>query len=209
MFSEQTGTNIADSGSAGIAGTYVGALAIKGGSPGAAAGGYCFGYWDTQTAPPDTAMATFGNNYGFINRAPFTIMVFWRPQTFSTNFRRLLIKNDSAGGPFLGITSGGLPQASRPPSGAFAVSPKMVIPGMWQMLVYSYDGNTVNLFHNGSTASIADTTNMPTNSAVLRINGEITNAVGFGAGGLYSNLCIWNRCLDPVEINDIWKVFSR
>lgn len=202
---EDTG-NYINNGSIGPAGTPVSA-GFRGVTPGAE-GEPCVRTVDDASS--GTAVATFGDFHAYPNVSPFTILLFHRPTVIGTNTRRLLIKNDSTAGPFIGLSPTGKYVALRAgaPGAVSASSAQVPMLGEWQMLVMRYDGTNLHLFHNNKKTSGTAGGNMPNASGVnLRLHGEPGNNVDWGANGAYQHLAIWDSALTDIQIASIWNAF--
>lgn len=196
---EASGT-FADSGSGGISGTYVsGTRAAKG-----YRGSLCV---DTIVSGSDvsTALATFGDNYRFAGNAPFTILTLYRPTAFGTNFRRAIAKESATAntGWILAVTSAGQPALNRR-SGSSVTGDQVVTLSEYNLIAGTYDGATVGIYHNSILKTAADATTLLGDTNVIRINGELTDAVNWGTPGRFDCVAIWTRALNQAELDSIW-----
>lgn len=195
-----------DSGSAGFNGTPVlpNYRGVAGGVDGSD------DYTESPGAGGGFALGTFGDHYNFTGNLPFTILVFHRPfvSGWGTNFRRLLMKNDSTAGPFMGLTTDGRYGFTRAGAGGVTVlSARRATELTWNMLVARYDGTTLEFFHNGKKASQEQAGAIPASSQSLRLNGEPGNAASWGANGGYQHLAIWESVLSDAALRMIRNAF--
>jgi hypothetical protein len=192
----------ADSGSAGIAGTIGSQFGARRAQPGPDRYSHCV----TTVANQGPAVATFGNNYAFAGTLPFTFVICHRPTGYGTNSRRVMAKNDSTAGSFIGLDTAGKMFAMRAGSGAAAITlTSTMLLNEWNLYAHTYDGATQRAYCNGESATLADSGSMPTSSTNLRLNGEPTNQVSWGADGGYSNFAVWNRALTVPELDSLYE----
>jgi hypothetical protein len=197
---ELTG-NFADNRPAGIVGTHVASL-----QRGISRGPDRYGGSQRVASGQGTALATFGNVYGFAGVAPFSFLLLHRPETFGTNSRRIMIKNDSTSGPFMGLNTGGGLFVTRMGGGAPSlVAPTSVQLNEWNLYAMVFDGTGLYCYLNGDSSYQVESGAMPSSAANLRLHGEPGNSANWGADGQYSNFAVWDRALSSVEIESFWK----
>ena len=182
---------LADSGSGGVAGAYVsGTRARKTvtGSRGI----------DTTGA---TAAATFGDVYGFANRAAMTAMILYRPPTLPTSGSYRIFGKEGAWQLIWNTTNGRLEFWRW----AAAVGPVMTFDltlSEWNLCACGYDGTNAFVYCNGAFVSLADASNNPVTTNVLRINGTPSNTAA--PSGRFTHAAVWARALFQAELDSIW-----
>lgn len=197
-FDELTG-NFADSGFGVLTGTYVSGTRARKGYRGSLA-------VDVQV---DTALATMGDNYRFINRAPFTVLAIHNPTASSSgNSQDIVTKLNSGAtaGWVLGYGSTGPPFFSRT-GGVAVIGDNATHLNEWHLLAGTYDGTNIAFYCNSIYKSGGvDTANIVGATDPLRINGRVGDVAGKGAKGRYDTVAIWSRGLSQAELDTVWSV---
>lgn len=193
-----TGTSAADESSM-TPGTFVGACSHN--QPAAIAGDA------NQSARFDgaTCCVTLGNNYDFVNRAPYTIELWYRPADLSL-FESLIAKQTRLGpkpddGYMLFNDQGAVYVERSIGAQNTRTTSTPVVEGTTYHFVGTYDGNELALYKDGVLAvpRIGDTAMMPA-VAVPAVIGAASLMDQLFAAGVLDEVAIYPRALSEAQI---------
>jgi hypothetical protein len=153
----------------------------------------------------NSPLATFGNNYDFLNHTHFTVLAIHYLSGADTSNPAVVDKRNggATAGWVLGYSSSNLPWIAR--SGGGSVSADAAVPyNEWNLIAGVYDGTNLAVYANGVYKSAADAYNLVSSGGGGQING-FSGGGSFGAKGRFDTVAIWDgTALTEAQLDSIW-----
>lgn len=107
----------------------------------------------------------------------------------------------------IALSSTSIEARLRTSTGTYTISHNnMTLLNNWQHFVLTYDNNKLRLYYNGTKIdSVTASGNISNTTVPLTIGDVIYQSTNFFLGGRVDEVGLWNRALNPQEVNCIYK----